>query len=516
MSFTLRNLVVILPIVVCAAHKIIVAIKPGALPQANKYIAPTGLNAFILLLMTKILIFIDWFVPGYKAGGPISSNANLVDHLGNSFEFYVLTRDTDYCETTPYPTVQSDAWNKLPNGANVYYISTHKLGFRNLIKVCQSVEFDCVYINGIYSLYFSLFPLLYFKYFTRKKVIVSSRGMLSDHTFSSKKGKKKLFYALARFTGLYKGITFHATNENEADQIRKNVGFKGIIKVAPNLPPKGHVVSDRNISKHPGVLRLISIARVSPEKNTLYALEVIEKWSTVHSPQSTKKTEDRGQRTEEAQSGADNLRLETLNLELTTSYKLPATSYKQRATHLTFDLYGTIYSQDYWNQCEQVIRRLPANITVNFCGPLEKEKIPATLQQYHFLFMPSQGENYGHAIVESFLAGCPVIISDRTPWRGLREVQSLKFKVQSLDNETEICCPPSETHNLKPETLNLKPTGIGWDLPLEEPEQFVKVMDYCAWMGQETYETMRTRTALYGKEISNNASVLLANRQLFE
>ena len=32
----------------------------------------------------KVLIFIDWFKPGYKAGGPTTSNVNIVDHLSLS------------------------------------------------------------------------------------------------------------------------------------------------------------------------------------------------------------------------------------------------------------------------------------------------------------------------------------------------------------------------------------------------------------------------------------------------
>ena len=35
--------------------------------------------------------------------------------------------------------------------------------------------------------------------------------------------------------------------------------------------------------------------------------------------------------------------------------------------------------------------------------------------------MPTLNENYGHSIVESLLTGCPVIISDQTPWTDLQE-----------------------------------------------------------------------------------------------
>lgn len=51
-----------------------------------------------------ILIFIDWYKPGYKAGGPIRSVSNMVDALKDDFQFYIITRNTDYLETTPTPT----------------------------------------------------------------------------------------------------------------------------------------------------------------------------------------------------------------------------------------------------------------------------------------------------------------------------------------------------------------------------------------------------------------------------
>ena len=53
--------------------------------------------------------------------------------------------------------------------------------------------------------------------------------------------KKRFFYSFCRIAGFYNTIVFHATNEEEATQIRKNVGFSGEIKIAPNLPPVNHL-----------------------------------------------------------------------------------------------------------------------------------------------------------------------------------------------------------------------------------------------------------------------------------
>ena len=38
----------------------------------------------------KVLICIDWFLPAYKAGGPIQSISNMVNHLKNHIEFGFL------------------------------------------------------------------------------------------------------------------------------------------------------------------------------------------------------------------------------------------------------------------------------------------------------------------------------------------------------------------------------------------------------------------------------------------
>ena len=120
---------------------------------------------------------------------------------------------------------------------------------------------------------------------------------------------------------------------------------------------------------------------------------------------------------------------------------------------------------------------------------MEKEKIQSMLKEYHFLFMPSQGENYGHAIVESFMAGCPVIISDRTPWKNLQNCQLSIINYQ---------------------------LPVGWDIPLVEPERFAEVIQYCARMDQDEYDTLSLHALEYAGQIASDNAVLEANKKLFE
>ena len=99
----------------------------------------------------KILVFIDWYLPGYKAGGPIQSCSNLIAHLGKEYDFSVVTRDTDYCETIPYANIKSNEWN-IVDGTRVYYFSSDTLNKKNIQHLLNTENYDTVYLNGIFSL----------------------------------------------------------------------------------------------------------------------------------------------------------------------------------------------------------------------------------------------------------------------------------------------------------------------------------------------------------------------------
>ncbi len=320
----------------------------------------------------KILIFIDWFLPGYKAGGPVRSMANMVEYLGDRYDFYIVTRNTDYTETEPYAGVTSNQWVDFAPAVKVFYCSVEYQSLSSYRKLIKSEKFDVVYVNGIYSWKFSILPLIALRKFAGKK-IVASRGMLAQSAIDVKGGKKKLFLKLVKWLNLYKGVTFHATNEREKEDIKREIGLRSTVVIADNLPKKG-MLEKKMLSKKEGELRLLSLARISPEKNTLYALKCLKQLGEFEG-------------------------------------------------EVNFDLYGQIYNQAYWEQCETVINMLPSNITVTHKGIVDAEKVGETIQHYHVMFLPSRGENFGHVILESFMAGRPVLISDQTPWRNLEKEQ---------------------------------------------------------------------------------------------
>ena len=72
-----------------------------------------------------ILIFIDWFTPGFKAGGPIKSVTNIVNSLFDEFDFYIVTSDRDINETEAYQNIELNKWIKKDNYSIIYLSPTN-------------------------------------------------------------------------------------------------------------------------------------------------------------------------------------------------------------------------------------------------------------------------------------------------------------------------------------------------------------------------------------------------------
>src|SRR5690554_256900 len=189
----------------------------------------------------KVLVFTDWYLPGYKAGGPISSIANLVRALGNDINFKIVCLDRDYMTDAPYPDVAINQWVKV-GLADVFYISPDNLSKSAIRKKIVEFPNHRIYINGIFSKYFSVSPLIESNKLNRQ-ITVAPRGMLAPGALGIKAKKKRAFLSLAKFLGWYRRVDFHATHPHESDQIKSVISRKAKVQIIPNLPtlPVGEV-----------------------------------------------------------------------------------------------------------------------------------------------------------------------------------------------------------------------------------------------------------------------------------
>lgn len=307
----------------------------------------------------KVLVFIDWFLPGYRAGGPITSMKQMIENLHKELDFFVICRNTDYQSEVEYD-FPCEKW--VDQGTyQSYFVKESNLGKDVINKVVASQNFDIFYINGMYSKFFSILPLQILKNDHRSK-IVAPRGMLAPSAMAIKPIKKKAFLALSKIKGWHKSVLFHATNLQEKEYIT-SVFKNAQVHVASNLGPSQ---SDRKpLDKMAGELKLIFLGRIAPEKNTLLAIQALKGLS---------------------------------------------------GKKVILDIVGETYDQAYFQLCKNEANQFSDHIQVNFVGSMSPNLIPGKLQSYHYMFLPSKGENFGHSILESLMCGVPVIISDQTPW----------------------------------------------------------------------------------------------------
>jgi glycosyltransferase involved in cell wall biosynthesis len=139
---------------------------------------------------------------------------------------------------------------------------------------------------------------------------------------------------------------------------------------------------------------------------------------------------------------------------------------------LKIDIIGPLEDEGYWNETQKSINKLPPNIKVEYKGHIENEMVQQKLFEYHFFVLPTLGENFGHVFIEALAAGCPLIISDRTPW------------------------------------INLERQGIGWDIPLEKPNEWQDKISYCIKLDSVSYEEASKKSREFARQWAEDPAII--------
>lgn len=414
----------------------------------------------------RILIIVDWYIPAFKAGGPIRSIQGLVQHLKNDFNFSIITGAHDLGETNPLASVWVDGW-QLVDGVEVFYASNASMRFHTFRKLLNDNVYDVLYLNSFFSPRFSIQPLFlwYLGLIKKCPIIVAPRGEFSPGALRIKTLKKKLYIWLSKMLNIYSKVVWQASTEYEAKDIEKIFPQKGIFRksivriskdlsdnmlnvsadilVSHGIPSRSNNISiaaalpmvEESIwmqeSKKAGNLRIVFLSRISAMKNLDYALDVVR------------------------------------NLK----------------GDIIFDIYGPVDEQNeaaYWARCKSLMKEMPRNIEVRYKGTVNPNDVCKVFNQYDVFLFPSRGENFGHVIAESLSAGCPVIVSDQTPWR------------------------------------DLEAKHAGWDLPLACPSVFVEVLEKIMLMNAEEYTELSKSAKMLAQKVLNCPEAVQQNIDLFQ
>lgn len=372
------------------------------------------------------MVLTDWYLPAYKAGGPVRSVAALVARLSEKYNFHIITSNKDAFEEQALP-VKTDMWISGNFHERIIYLSG-KISRERLQKTIGSVRYDYLYINSFFSKTFSIYPLLLVRSGKLAgPVVLAPRGMLREGALAIKSTRKKIFLALSKWRGLHRDLTWHATSAQEEREIKKIYGEKARVILAPNLtlPP----LSPRTgYAKRSGELRVCSVTRLVRNKKIDLAIRILR----------------------ETGEGK-----------------------------IVYDVYGPAEDKDYYAEC-LALAGSSANLTVNFKGDLPPQEVENALKQHHVFLLPTETENFGHAIVEAMANGCIPVISDQTPWQGLEE------------------------------------QGIGWDLPLNREEDFIRAIRACLSLDEGSFKSQSIRIQEFVNTRVSDPRTLLAYEQLFK
>ncbi|HHB94206.1 MAG TPA: glycosyltransferase [Campylobacterales bacterium] len=314
--------------------------------------------------MKKLLIVTRWYLPAVKSGGTVRSLIALVDRLKDSFDIIIITSDRDLGAVEPYKNIEFDTLIRK-DGIGIIYLSS--INVSNMHKYMKMINPDILYINSFFDITTQSIMVLKLLKLIKADIILAPRGELAFGALSIKPTKKKIYLTIYKLLNMSKNITFHATSKEDLSDIKK-IFPSNNIEIIQNLKEE-----NKNQSilpyKNRDSLKIVFISRIAPVKNLHYALSILK---------DTKIEES-----------------------------------------LIFDIYGPIEDKDYWLRCQQIFADMPDNITISYKGFVEPSMIQSTLGKYHLFFLPTKGENFGHAIVEAMQVGLIPLISNKTPWQDL-------------------------------------------------------------------------------------------------
>ncbi|MDX1351088.1 MAG: glycosyltransferase [Putridiphycobacter sp.] len=348
----------------------------------------------------KILICVDWYTPGFKAGGPIRSVANMVEEFKKDYDFYILTSAYDLGDYKPYKNVVLNQWHDQ-NGVFIKYLDKSCLNYPTIKGNIYEVDPDVMYLNSLFSKNFTLYPLRFARKFS-KKVVLAPRGMLGKGALEIKQSKKQIFLSIAKILGWYKNVIWHASTHEEVEEIQHVFGEHSKIKIAQNIPVRQkYSLEQVKEFKKTGKVKFIFMSRISKKKNLHLAINALK------------------------------------------SIKL------DRAVE--FDIYGINEDRLYFESFRKDIGKLSAMLTINYKGEVHPSKVPELFAKADYMLLPTMHENFGHTIVEAWANGCPVVLSQNTPWHNLEE------------------------------------KNVGWDVNIEEPDALANTLDLAIHLNFDNY-----------------------------
>ncbi|MDM7852519.1 glycosyltransferase [Pseudochrobactrum kiredjianiae] len=295
---------------------------------------------------------------GEEASGPAYTTTalnNMTNELGMASQLAVTTDNYKELGSSDY-TLRTFQRHKF----------LRRLGHSPEMIRWLSTEVASGTVDVIHNHSIWMMPNVYTGWVTRGRnipLIVSPRGTFSKWAMNRSRVVKFLFWHALQKRSLAHTALFHATAENEYEDIRR-MGYRQPVAIIPNGidMPQAKAPSDKSKKT------LLFLGRIHPVKGLDVLLSA---WA-----------------------------------ELQTAFP---------EWHLRIVGPGNV---GYVAEMQALANSIAAERVV-FTGPLYGEEKTQAYQSADLFVLPTHSENFGIAIAEALAAGCPVVTTKGAPWSGL-------------------------------------------------------------------------------------------------
>ena len=252
--------------------------------------------------------------------------------------------------------VQADVWTDVPVGRMLCACATIPRSTRQPETACSKKSGPMRCMNSLFSQDYTLLPLRRLR--SKPHGGAGASGMLGQAALSIKPSKRAFGLGVE-----WAGWRYWHASTDQACEVAVRSLARGA--VAQNLPSPW---PEENPERPADVWQVAVVGRVHRVKNLHFGLRAL----------------------------------------------LRAESDRRVCVHFI----GPIEDAEYRQELKDLAQTNPA-VEVAFVGGVPPSELPQHFHGAHYLLSATTQENFGHAIVEAWAHGCPVLISDRTPWRDL-------------------------------------------------------------------------------------------------
>ena len=340
----------------------------------------------------KILHIIPAYKPAYGYGGPTESVSHLCEVLalnGHEVDVYTTTANEEK-ELNVIP-------GKVANvdGVNVIYFKritgdhTHISPALWLKLIKTAKRYDVIHLHSWWNILIVVATII--SLFSKTKVIIAPRGMLSEYIFTTRQGSQKKWFHNFMGRKILSLCRLHATAYSEYMECRKLIpGWEGFM--LPNIISLPNIEIVPNFNK---VFSIIFLSRIHPKKGLEKLFEAISL------------------------------------LDINITLKIAGNG-----------------ETEYIEELKKLAVKLNVNSKIEWLGWLDREEKFFELQKADLFILVSLNENFANVVIEALHMGTAVLISEdvglanfvkekNLGWISTLEVESIveKLKEAYFDKE---------------------------------------------------------------------------------